>query len=79
LAKFDMLKLVAICFVLDFKLESVSWRLCNSLSLLCSSYIFVQRKYFILNLVWVPIGGEAEASEVHTSVINEQKHHYPPF
>ena len=37
LAKFDMLKLVAICFALDFKLESMSWRLCISLSVLDNS------------------------------------------
>jgi len=37
LAKFDMLKLVAICFALDFKLESMSWRLCISLSVLHNS------------------------------------------
>ena len=37
LAKFDMLKLVAICFALDFRLESMSWRLCISLSVLHNS------------------------------------------
>jgi hypothetical protein len=37
LAKFDMLKLVAICFALDFKFESMSWRLCISLSVLHKS------------------------------------------
>lgn len=50
LAKFDMFKLVGICFALYFKLESMSWRLCISLSVLHKSKeINLKQKCFIVH------------------------------
>jgi len=51
LAKFDMLKLVAICFALDFRLESMSWRLCISLSVIDFGGILVSNDSKLSSLV----------------------------